>query len=197
VPVSCERYRQWVLEDRFCIGRPDWSRAGVELVDSVAPYEEAKIRILNASHSCVAWAGALAGHTHIHDCMADPRIRAIAHAYVTDAVLDCLRPSPIDLEAYRDSVFERFASAAIADTVARVLADSAAKLSGFIVPTLRERVARGLPLDSVAMLPALFIEAMGEAGLDPFCRENPQAAAAIGAARTRIAAAPFSVRGRA
>jgi D-arabinitol 4-dehydrogenase len=157
VPVMSERYLQWVIEDDFCNGRPDWRRVGVELVASVAPYEEAKIRILNASHSCIAWAGVLAGYRVIHECMRDARIRAFAHAYVTDAVFDCLLPSPIDLAHYRDQVFERFASDAIEDSAERVLADGAAKLAGFIVPTIAERLARGRSIDSVAVLPALFL----------------------------------------
>ena len=156
-PVTSERFMQWVIEDDFCNGRPDWPRAGVELVATVAPYEEAKIRILNATHSCLAWAGALRGHRYIHECMRDPYIAAIAHAYVTDAVFDCLRPSPVQLERYRDQVFERFASDAIADTVDRVLADSAAKLTGFVLPTIAERLERGEDLAPVAVLPALFL----------------------------------------
>ena len=156
-PVMSESFMQWVIEDDFCNGRPDWARAGVELVRSVAPYEEAKIRILNATHSCLAWAGALAGHRYIHECMRDPRIAALAHAYVTDAVFACLRPSPVDLERYRDQVFQRFASDAIADTTERVLADSFAKMPGFVLPTIAERLARGLDVASVAVLPALFL----------------------------------------
>ncbi|MFC5479132.1 D-arabinitol 4-dehydrogenase [Massilia suwonensis] len=155
--VSSESFLQWVIEDDFCNGRPRWEDAGAELVADVAPYEEAKIRILNASHSCIAWAGALAGYRYIHEGMRDARIRTLVHDYVTHAVFDCLRPSPVDLEAYRDTVIERFAGDAVRDTIDRVLADSLAKLPGFIVPTIRERVACGLPLDAVAVLPALFL----------------------------------------
>jgi hypothetical protein len=64
--LMAEDFIQWVIEDRFCNGRPAWERVGVLLVDSVAPYEEAKIRILNATHGCIAWAGALVGHRFIH-----------------------------------------------------------------------------------------------------------------------------------
>lgn len=189
--VGSETWLQWVVEDNFCNGRPDWASAGVQMVASVEPYEEAKIRILNASHSCAAWAGALAGHATIHACLADPRIRALVHDYATGAVFDCLRPSPIDLAAYRDAVIERFASRAIEDTVERVLADSAAKLSGFIVPTLKDRVRLGLPLDLAALLPALYIRLYGEAELDPFCIENPQVREAIAIAGAKLASAPF------
>jgi D-arabinitol 4-dehydrogenase len=155
--VMSESWLEWVIEDGFCNGRPAWQQAGAQMVVSVAPWEEAKIRILNASHSCIAWAGALLGHAYIHEGIRDPRIRALVHDYVTGAVFDCLRPSPVDLEAYRDAVIARFSSDAIRDTNDRVLADSLAKLPGFIVPTIRERMARGLALDHVAPLPALYL----------------------------------------
>jgi D-arabinitol 4-dehydrogenase len=155
--VMSESYSEWVIEDDFCNGRPAWERVGARMVESVAPFEEAKIRILNASHSCIAWAGALLGFQYIHEGMRDARIRALVFDYVTGAVFDCLRPSPVDLDAYRDAVIARFSGDAVRDTVDRVLADSLAKLPGFIVPTIRERMARGLGLEAVAPLPALYL----------------------------------------
>ncbi|MES2959065.1 MAG: D-arabinitol 4-dehydrogenase [Pseudomonadota bacterium] len=155
--VMAEDYLQWVIEDHFCNGRPAWERAGVQMVDSVLPYEEAKIRLLNATHSCIAWAGTLAGHRFIHEGTRDARIRRLAHDYISDDAIPCLRPSPIDLEAYRDSVLARFSNAALADTNERVVMDSFAKLPGFIVPTIRERLARSESITSVAVLPALLL----------------------------------------
>lgn len=155
--VMSESYSEWVIDDDFCNGRPAWQRVGVRMVASVAPFEEAKIRILNASHSCIAWAGALLGYQYIHQGMRDARIRALVLDYVTGAVFDCLRPSPVDLDAYRDAVIARFSGDAMRDTVDRVLADSLAKLPGFIVPVIRERMARGLDLEAVAPLPALYL----------------------------------------
>ena len=155
--VMSESYIEWVIEDAFCNGRPAWELVGARMVASVAPFEEAKIRILNASHSCIAWAGALLSYQYIHECMRDAHIRALVRDYVTGAVFDCLRPSPVDLEAYRDAVLARFSGDAVRDTVDRVLTDSLAKLSGFIVPTIRERMARGFGLEAVAALPALYL----------------------------------------
>ncbi|WP_179106850.1 D-arabinitol 4-dehydrogenase [Variovorax sp. KK3] len=159
--VTAERFTQWVIEDDFINGRPDWARVGVELVDSVAPYEEAKIRILNASHSCIAWAGTLIGLQYIHEGTHDPAIRRMAFDYVTEDVIPCLhtpeRPSPIDLAAYRDVVLDRFGNPAIRDTNQRVAMDGFSKIPGFIAPTVRERLARDQSIASVAMLPALFL----------------------------------------
>ncbi|WP_238136765.1 D-arabinitol 4-dehydrogenase [Variovorax sp. JS1663] len=159
--VTAERFTQWVIEDDFIHGRPDWARVGVELVDSVAPYEEAKIRILNASHSCIAWAGTLVGLQYIHEGTQNPAIRRMAFDYVTEDVIPCLhtpeRPSPIDLGAYRDVVLERFGNPAIRDTNQRVAMDGFSKIPGFIAPTVRERLGRGEDIASVAMLPGLFL----------------------------------------
>lgn len=160
-PVMAESFIQWVIEDRFIHGRPAWEKVGVDMVDSVAPHEEAKIRLLNATHSCIAWAGTLAGYTCIHEGTQDPAIRQFAFDYVTDDVIPVLdtpeNPSPINLARYRDVVLDRFGNPAIADTNQRVAMDGFSKIPGFIAPTFRERLARGESIASVAMLPALFL----------------------------------------
>ena len=159
--VMGESFIQWVIEDDFIAGRPAWETVGVEMVGSVQAYEEAKIRLLNATHSCIAWAGTLLGYTYIHEGTHDARIRKMAFDYVTDDVIPVLNtpehPSPIDLAAYRDVVLDRFGNPAIADTNQRVAMDGFSKIPGFIAPTLRERLARGESIASVAMLPALFL----------------------------------------
>ncbi len=156
-----ESFIQWVIEDNFIAGRPEWEQAGVEMVASVQAYEEAKIRLLNASHSCIAWAGTLVGYTYIHEGTQDAQIRRFAFDYVTDDVIPVLdtpeHPSPINLPQYRDVVLDRFANPAIADTNQRVAMDGFSKIPGFIAPTIRERLARGETIASVAMLPALFL----------------------------------------
>ncbi|HKB82114.1 MAG TPA: D-arabinitol 4-dehydrogenase [Burkholderiales bacterium] len=160
-PVMSESFIQWVIEDDFCNGRPAWERIGVQMVKSVNPYEEAKIRILNATHSCIAWAGTLVGYRYIHEGTHDPAIRRIARDYVTDDTIPCLstpeRPSPLDLAAYRDIVLERFGNPAIQDTNQRVAMDAYSKIPGFIVPTIRERLEKNASIASVSMLPALFL----------------------------------------
>ncbi|RZL92195.1 MAG: mannitol dehydrogenase family protein [Variovorax sp.] len=160
-PVTGESFIQWVIEDDFIAGRPAWERVGVQLVDSVQPYEEAKIRLLNATHSCIAWAGTLIGQQFIHEGTHTPAIRKMAFDYVTDDVIPVLdspgAPSPVDLPAYRDVVLERFGNPAIRDTNQRVAMDGFSKIPGFIAPTIRERLARSESIDSVAALPALFL----------------------------------------
>lgn len=159
--LMAESFIQWVIEDDFIAGRPAWEKVGVEMVASVQAHEEAKIRLLNASHSCIAWAGTLAGYSYIHEGTRDPAIRQVAYDYVTDDVMPVLdtpeHPCPIDLPQYRDVVLERFGNPAILDTNQRVAMDGFSKIPGFIAPTVRERLARGESIASVAMLPALFL----------------------------------------
>ena len=156
-PVMGEAFIQWVIEDHFCAGRPAWERAGAELVESVMPYEEAKIRILNATHSCIAWAGTLIGLDYIHEGTNDSDIRSFAREYVSEDVIPCLTPSPLDLAKYRDVVLERFSNPYIQDTNQRVAADGYSKIPGFIAPTLAQRIAAGATPAATAMLAALFL----------------------------------------
>jgi D-arabinitol 4-dehydrogenase len=164
-PVMGEKFIQWVIEDHFINGRPKWENVGAEMVSSVEPYEEAKIRILNASHSCFAWAGTLIGLNYIHEGVANPAIRKMAFDYVTDDVIPSLHasmhPYPVDLAAYRDVVIDRFSNPYLLDTNQRVAADGFAKIPGFLWPTLRECLARGASVKSTAKLPALFFEFLG------------------------------------
>ncbi len=159
--LMAESFIQWVIEDHFANGRPAWEAVGVEMVASVAPYEEAKIRLLNATHSCIAWAGTLVGYSYIHEGTLDAEIRRLAYDYVTDDTIPLLdtpeHPSPIDLAAYRDVVLDRFSNPAIRDTNQRVAMDGFSKIPGMIAPTIRQRLEAGASIRSVAMLPALFL----------------------------------------
>ena len=189
-----ESFIQWVIEDNFIAGRPAWETVGVEMVDSVQAYEEAKIRLLNATHSCIAWAGTLVGYTYIHEGTLDPVIRQFAFDYVTDDTIPVLLPCPIDLEKYRDVVLDRFGNPAIADTNQRVAMDAFAKIPAMIAPTIRDRLARGETINSVAMLPALFLAYLQRwhAGLIPYTYQDqamdPAAAHAICEAADPVAA---------
>ena len=155
--LMSEAFIQGVIEDDFCAGRPDWEKVGVEMVASVNAHEEAKIRILNASHSCIAWAGTLVGYQYIHQGIQDERIRQLAYDYVNNDVIPCLSPSTIDLAKYRDVVLARFGNEAIRDTNQRVAMDGFSKIPGYIVPTFHDCLNKGIPFDSVAVLPALFL----------------------------------------
>lgn len=156
--VMAESFTQWVIEDHFCHGRPDFEAIGVALVDSVLSYEEAKIRILNASHSCIAWAGALKEFTYIHEGVQDNSIYQLAYNYVKNDVIPCLTPSPIDLNAYLESVLHRFSSPYLLDTNQRVAADGFSKIPSFLLPTIKECMQRNASfLDTAKVLVVFFM----------------------------------------
>lgn len=155
-PVMGETFVQWVIEDNFQAERPELEKVGVEFVESVVPHEEAKIRILNASHSCIAWAGTLVEQEFIHQSTLDPVINAIAYKYVTEDVIPCLGDNGIDLPKYRDVVLDRFTNPYIKDTNQRVAADGFSKIPSMVTPTMIECYKRGVSPEATAMLPALF-----------------------------------------
>lgn len=155
-PVMGETFIQWVVEDNFRDIRPNLEAVGVEMVESVIPYEEAKIRILNASHSGIAWAGTLMGKRFIHESTLIESINTIADRYVTEDVIPSLGDNGIDLSTYRDVVLKRFTNPYIEDTNQRVAADGFSKIPAMITPTMIECYQRGAVPHATAMLPALF-----------------------------------------
>jgi mannitol 2-dehydrogenase len=156
-PVIAEPFAQWILEDRFTAGRPALERVGVQLVDDVVPYERMKLRILNGSHQALAYLGLLAGHEYVHEAVADPAIRRLVESYVTREAVPTVGDVPgIDLDAYRDSVFHRFANPAIADTLVRIATDGAERLRKFLVPVLVDREERGEAAPLTALVFAAF-----------------------------------------
>ena len=144
-PVMAEDFTQWVLEDNFASPMPDLSQVGVTVTADVDPYEEAKIRILNGGHTCVAYLAALAGKHTFNQAMTDAALAAHFNAYQTQEVLPTLTIAlPFDKSSYLDCVSQRFANAAIGDTVERICADGFTKFPLFIRPTLEGCLAQGI-----------------------------------------------------
>lgn len=140
-PVTCEPFIQWVVEDKFSNGRPEFEKVGVQFVPDVAPYEKMKLRLLNAGHSVLGILGALHGHKTINACMEDETFVTYLRAFMDNEatpVLDALEG--IDLNTYKDSLQERFANPNIKDSVSRICSESSAKLPKFLVATLQENL---------------------------------------------------------
>jgi fructuronate reductase len=109
--VVAEPFGQWVIEDRFAARRPAWELAGAQLTDDVTPYELMKLRILNGSHSTLAYLGALTGHRTIADAVADDGLRDVATALIRDDMIPTLdQPDGVDLVEYGDRVLARYAT---------------------------------------------------------------------------------------
>ncbi|MBO3751041.1 mannitol dehydrogenase family protein [Streptosporangiaceae bacterium NEAU-GS5] len=152
LPVVTEPFSQWVLEDVFPAGRPQWERAGVELVSDVGLHEQAKLRILNAAHSALAYWGLLAGHRLIWQAVADPALLAATRDLLAEILPTVAAPPGWDLPAYAEQVLRRFANSALPYTTAKVAEDGSQKLPVRIVPTVRALLATGAPATHSAQL---------------------------------------------
>jgi len=152
-PVTHENFRQWVIEDNFCAGRPDWDKAGATFTHDVHAFEAMKIRILNGGHQLLSNAGEILSVDFIADCMAHPLIKA----YFRKTALTEIAPQVSDVpgmtpETYIDLIDARFSNPQIIDTVRRVAFDGASRHTGFILPTVRDALAQGTPIDGLAMI---------------------------------------------
>ena len=143
-PVVAEPYFQWVLEDRFPLGRPAFEHAGVQLVEDVEPYELMKLRLLNVSHQAIAYFGWLSGYRYAHEAVADPVVASFVRAFMDHEATPTLRPVPgVDLETYKATLVERFANPAVRDTLARLCAASSDRIPKWLVPMVHEQLRAG------------------------------------------------------
>ena len=154
-PVVAEPFLQWVVEDKFCNGRPEWETVGVQFTSDVTPYEEMKIGLLNGSHLAMTYLGALLGYEFAHETMEDELLCAYVRQYMDLDVTPLLADVPgIDLTEYKDTLIKRFSNRAICDQLARICSDGAAKLPKFVLTTLRGQIQTGAPLDRTALIVA-------------------------------------------
>ncbi|MEV8638115.1 mannitol dehydrogenase family protein [Streptosporangium sp. NPDC051023] len=143
-PVVCEPFTQWVLEDRFPAGRPAFEGAGVQVVADVEPYELMKLRLLNAGHQALCYFGYLSGYRYAHEAATDAAIARFLLDYMDVEATPTLRPVPgIDLDAYKRTLVERFANPEVRDTLARLCAESSDRIPKWVLPVVREQLARG------------------------------------------------------
>ena len=156
-PVTHESFRQWVVEDAFCADRPPLEEAGVTFSTRVADHEALKLRILNGGHQIIAGPGDLLGCRTIAEAMAHPLIRQLLQRIVTDEIAPHLAAVPGCQPAeYLDLVARRFRNAKLQDTTRRVAFDGSSRQPGFIVPSIREGLAQGAPVDGLALVSAMW-----------------------------------------
>lgn len=142
--VKTEAFSQWVIEDRFCAPRPDFSALGVDLVTDVAPWEAAKLRLLNGAHSTLAYLGALAGYDFVHQAIAAPCYRALVERLWDESAATLARDAGLDITAYRARLLNRFANSELQHRTVQIAMDGSQKLPQRLVAPLRERFKRGL-----------------------------------------------------
>lgn len=183
-PVFCERFLQWVVEDRFTAGRPDWSIAGATFVQDVVPFERMKIRLLNGSHSALAYPAYLLGFRRVDLAMNDHDLRLFVERFMAEVEPTVGTVPGTDLREYRSILVDRFSNPAIADQVVRLAQDGSRKIPNMILEPVQELRAdrRAHPFVSFAIAAWIrFLEGEDESGAeiaidDPLASKLHQAA---------------------
>ncbi|QPL44844.1 mannitol dehydrogenase family protein [Halomonas sp. A40-4] len=156
--VVCEAFTQWVVEDHFPAGRPSWEAEGVEMVADVAPFETMKLRMLNGSHSLLAYLGALAGIETVYEGVQHAKLRALLHRYMLEEAAPTLEmPEGIDLDAYADSLLARFANDSLRHRLHQIAMDGSQKLPQRWLSAALKRAGVGQSSPCVALGMAAWI----------------------------------------
>ncbi len=157
-PVIMEPFCQWVIEDQFPLGRPDWTLAGAEMAHDVAPYEAMKLRLLNASHSAIAYLGAVAGYETVAEAMSDPAIARFVSEMMDEEITPTLAvPAGADVTAYKRALLARFANPALRHRTQQIAMDGSQKLPPRILGTIRNRIAARAPFPHLATVVAAWM----------------------------------------
>ena len=157
VPVTHENFRQWVIEDDFRTGRPDWDRVGATFSDRVHDYEAMKIRMLNGGHQVIANPGEILSVGTVSECMAHPPIHALFRRVQHAEIVPHVKPLPETTpETYLDLLVRRLSNPAIMDTTRRVAFDGSSRHPGFVLPILRDGLRAGAPVEGLALVEALW-----------------------------------------
>ena len=146
-----EPFGQWVIEDRFPTGRPDFAAVGAEMVSDVEGHERMKLRMLNGSHSTLAYLGYLGGYQTVAQAMADPAYEALVRGLMTEEVMPTLQMPGTDLGGYREALLARFHNPALQHRTWQIAMDGSQKLPQRLLGTVRDRIAAGAPFDRLAL----------------------------------------------
>jgi fructuronate reductase len=157
-PVIAEPYKQWVIEDRFVAARPAWERAGAQIVADVAPFETMKLRLLNGSHSTLAYLGFLAGHEFIWQASSDPQQATLVERLMAEEVTPTLvAPPGVDLNVYCAQLLTRFRNPVLPHRTQQIAMDGSQKLPQRLLGTVRDRIAGGGSIAHLALAVAGWI----------------------------------------
>ena len=156
-PVTCEPFRQWVMEDHFPTGRPELEKVGVTFSPHVDAFEMMKIRILNGGHAIIAYPAGLMDIDYVHEAMAEPLIRGFLDKILTTEVLPIVPAVPgVALPDYKALILDRFSNPEVADTIRRLCLDGSNRQPKFIIPSIRDAIAIHGKTDGLVLLSALW-----------------------------------------
>lgn len=157
-PVVGEPFLEWVVEDRFANGRPDWTAGGARFVAHAEPFERLKLRMVNGAHSALAYLGAMAGFRTVDRAMAEPALRNFIDALMRDEIAPTLPPMEgLDLDGYRMRLLQRFSNAALQHQTRQIAMDGSQKLPQRLLGTLRDRLRANQPIAGLALAVAGWI----------------------------------------
>ncbi|MGD8112714.1 mannitol dehydrogenase family protein [Vibrio sp. TRT 17S01] len=160
--IICEPFRQWVIEDNFAAGRPEWELVGAELVENVLPYEEMKLRMLNGSHSFLAYLGYLAGYEHIADCMEDEQFKQAAYRLMmSEQAVTLNMPDNVNLSAYAHSLIERYCNPNIKHRTWQIAMDGSQKLPQRLLESVQQHLKADRAYPFTALAIAAWIKYVG------------------------------------
>jgi fructuronate reductase len=157
-PVAAESFGQWIIEDRFTAARPRWEDGGAQFVSDVAPFELMKLRLLNGSHSTLAYLGYLMGHEFVWQASRDPLLARLVERQMAEEIVPTLTPPPgIDLAAYCAQLLQRFRNDALPHRTRQIAMDGSQKLPQRLLGTARDRMAEGATYAHLALAVAGWI----------------------------------------
>ena len=141
IPVPAEPFTMWIVEDNFIAGRPAWEAGGAVFSNDVAAYEQLKVRLLNGTHSLIAYLGALSGAATIPESVGQATIERAARSVLRNEYLPSVSvPAGVDVDAYEEQLFSRWRNTALGHRTSQVGSDGSVKL--------RQRI----PLPALQML---------------------------------------------
>lgn len=156
--VVCEPFSQWVVEDKFADGRPEWEKVGVLLVEDVRVFEKIKLRLLNGAHSTMAYTGYLSGFDYISEVMEQPAFVNLVKTYMArEAGETVTAPAGFDIEAYKQQLRERFSNKALKHRTWQIAMDGSQKLPQRLLETLREQLQGNGHIDILCLGVAAWI----------------------------------------
>ncbi|SNY54313.1 fructuronate reductase [Arsukibacterium tuosuense] len=150
-PIKREAFVQWVIEDILPADRPAWQQAGVIYAQDVSAFEKAKLRLLNAPHSTLAYVGSLLGYETVFDAMQDPQLVDFIEQMITDELIPSFKaPAELDVKQYSQDILARFRNPAIRHLLSQIAWDGSQKLPMRVLPAISDNLAKGQPIAKLA-----------------------------------------------
>jgi fructuronate reductase len=156
-PVMAEPFLQWVIEDRFTGPRPPLETVGAEFVGDVAPYEQMKLRMLNGTHSSMAYLGYLSGYEFVAEVIAQPAFRRFIGNELHEEIAPTLGMPKAETDAYVEKLLERYSNTAMKHRTYQIAMDGSQKLPQRLLGTIADQLKAGGSIERLALAVAAWM----------------------------------------